>query len=210
MPTIVPKRIHFSVHIRDDVPHNAVVSCWRSHLDQFYIYKIFFTRSVRVFHLIGIKSLFLSFDYSLYTNFLHASHCQATLLAIREVHKKLVPGIHESYARSMMSAALGAAGLKDGGCLTLFGGTFSFPVSIICIALVYQWVCNLDHFLSLLAGSFPLQILSFLLSDHTARFYFDRLHLTHSPLFSTGELGCSILSLNKTNIDFVHRDHMLS
>ncbi len=55
----------------------------------------------------------------------------------------------------MMSAALGAAGLKDGGCLTLFGGTFSFLVSIICIALVYQWVCNLDHFLSLLAGSFP-------------------------------------------------------
>ncbi|KJA18571.1 hypothetical protein HYPSUDRAFT_45097 [Hypholoma sublateritium FD-334 SS-4] len=52
---------------------------------------------------------------------------EATLLAIREVHKKLVPGIHESYARNMMSAALGAAGLKDGGCLTLFGENAALP-----------------------------------------------------------------------------------
>ena len=50
------------------------------------------------------------------------SHCQATLLAIRDVHKKLYPGIRESQARTMMASALGAAGLKDGGCLTLFGG----------------------------------------------------------------------------------------
>jgi hypothetical protein len=50
------------------------------------------------------------------------SHCQATLLAIRDVHKKLYPGIRESQARTMMALALGAAGLKDGGCLTLFGG----------------------------------------------------------------------------------------
>ncbi|KAF9483828.1 Creatinase/aminopeptidase [Pholiota conissans] len=52
---------------------------------------------------------------------------EVTLLAIRDVHKKLVPGIHESYARSMMSTALGAAGLKDGGCLTLFGENAALP-----------------------------------------------------------------------------------
>ncbi|KAF8905970.1 Creatinase/aminopeptidase [Gymnopilus junonius] len=46
---------------------------------------------------------------------------EATLLAIRDVHKKLYPGIRESQARNMMASALGAAGLKDGGCLTLFG-----------------------------------------------------------------------------------------
>lgn len=31
-------------------------------------------------------------------------------------------GMQESEARGMMSAALTAVGLKDGGCLTLFGG----------------------------------------------------------------------------------------
>lgn len=50
---------------------------------------------------------------------------QATLLAIREIHQKLYPGIEESKARSMMATALGAAGLKDGGCLTLFGGALT-------------------------------------------------------------------------------------
>ncbi|KDR81467.1 hypothetical protein GALMADRAFT_239417 [Galerina marginata CBS 339.88] len=52
---------------------------------------------------------------------------EATLLAIREVHTKMYPGIRESQARSMMSAALGAAGLKDGGCLTLFGENAALP-----------------------------------------------------------------------------------
>jgi hypothetical protein len=52
------------------------------------------------------------------------SHCQATLLAIREVHKNLAPGIQESHARNMMATALRAAGLRDGGCLTLFGGEY--------------------------------------------------------------------------------------
>lgn len=52
------------------------------------------------------------------------SHCQATLLAIREVHKNLAPGIQESHARNMMAMALRAAGLRDGGCLTLFGGMY--------------------------------------------------------------------------------------
>jgi hypothetical protein len=50
---------------------------------------------------------------------------QATLLAIREVHKKLYLGIRESEAQRMMAAALSAAGFQDGGCLTLFGGMFS-------------------------------------------------------------------------------------
>ncbi|PPQ99115.1 hypothetical protein CVT26_014365 [Gymnopilus dilepis] len=52
---------------------------------------------------------------------------EATLLAIREVHKGLYPGIRESQARSMMASALGAAGLKDGGCLTLFGENAALP-----------------------------------------------------------------------------------
>uniref|UniRef100_A0A8H7Y5C0 Peptidase M24 domain-containing protein n=1 Tax=Psilocybe cubensis TaxID=181762 RepID=A0A8H7Y5C0_PSICU len=52
---------------------------------------------------------------------------EATLLAIREVHKNLYPGIRESQARSMMATALGAAGLKDGGCLTLFGENAALP-----------------------------------------------------------------------------------
>jgi hypothetical protein len=49
---------------------------------------------------------------------------QATLLAIREVHKKLYFGIRESEAQRMMAAALSAAGFQDGGCLTLYGGMF--------------------------------------------------------------------------------------
>jgi len=49
------------------------------------------------------------------------SHRQATLVAIRDLHEDLYPGIRESQARTMMTVALGAAGLKDGGCLALFG-----------------------------------------------------------------------------------------
>jgi hypothetical protein len=53
---------------------------------------------------------------------------QATLLAIREVHKKLYLGVRESEVQRMMAAALSAAGFQDGECLTLFGG-MSVPVS---------------------------------------------------------------------------------
>jgi Xaa-Pro aminopeptidase len=49
---------------------------------------------------------------------------QATLLAMREVHKKLYFGIRESEAQRMMAEALSAAGFQEGGCLTLFGGMF--------------------------------------------------------------------------------------
>ncbi|KAG6820569.1 hypothetical protein H0H93_015089 [Arthromyces matolae] len=46
---------------------------------------------------------------------------QATLHAIRAVHKHLYVGIRESEARSFMATALASVGLKNGGCLTLFG-----------------------------------------------------------------------------------------
>lgn len=49
---------------------------------------------------------------------------QATLLAIRDVHKLLNVGVRESEAGAMMASAFSAAGLKNGGCLTLFGGKF--------------------------------------------------------------------------------------
>ncbi|KAF9532322.1 Creatinase/aminopeptidase [Crepidotus variabilis] len=52
---------------------------------------------------------------------------EATLLAIREVYHHLYFGIRESQARSMMTTALSAAGLKDGGCLTLFGENAALP-----------------------------------------------------------------------------------
>lgn len=47
---------------------------------------------------------------------------QATLLAIRQVHRKLYLRIRESEAQHMMAVALSEAGLQDGECLTLFGG----------------------------------------------------------------------------------------
>ncbi|KAF8797887.1 Creatinase/aminopeptidase [Phlegmacium glaucopus] len=52
---------------------------------------------------------------------------EATLLAIREVHKKLYLGIRESEAQRMMTAALSSAGLQDGECLTLFGDNAALP-----------------------------------------------------------------------------------
>ncbi|KAF8078097.1 Creatinase/aminopeptidase [Lyophyllum atratum] len=52
---------------------------------------------------------------------------EATLLTIRAVHKKLYIGIRESEARTMMAYALSTAGLKDGGCLTLFGENAALP-----------------------------------------------------------------------------------
>ncbi|KAJ7090277.1 peptidase M24, structural domain-containing protein, partial [Mycena belliarum] len=50
---------------------------------------------------------------------------EATVLSIRAVHKKMHFGMHESKARAMIKATLASAGLKDGGCLTLFGGESS-------------------------------------------------------------------------------------
>ncbi|KAF5372836.1 hypothetical protein D9758_001656 [Tetrapyrgos nigripes] len=52
---------------------------------------------------------------------------ETTLLSIREVHKHLYIGIRESEARKMMASALTAAGLTDGGCLTLFGENAALP-----------------------------------------------------------------------------------
>ncbi|KAF5386856.1 hypothetical protein D9615_001644 [Tricholomella constricta] len=52
---------------------------------------------------------------------------EATVLAIRAVHKKLHVGIRESEARAMLARALSAVGLKDGGCLTLFGENAALP-----------------------------------------------------------------------------------
>jgi Xaa-Pro aminopeptidase len=52
---------------------------------------------------------------------------EATLLAMREVHKKLYFGIRESEAQRMMAEALSAAGFQDGGCLTLFGDNAALP-----------------------------------------------------------------------------------
>ncbi|PFH50072.1 hypothetical protein AMATHDRAFT_4319 [Amanita thiersii Skay4041] len=52
---------------------------------------------------------------------------EATLLAIRRVHRDLYLGIQESQARAMMSAALSGFGLKDGHCLVLFGINAALP-----------------------------------------------------------------------------------
>jgi len=59
------------------------------------------------------------------------------------VHKKLYPGIRESQARAMMTFALGAAGLKDGGCLTLFGGVFLY-----CFRYVDDYPYESDSYLT--------------------------------------------------------------
>ncbi|PBK87477.1 Creatinase/aminopeptidase [Armillaria gallica] len=47
---------------------------------------------------------------------------EATLLAIRHTHKQMHVGIRESEVQQLVARALADAGLKDGGCLTLFGG----------------------------------------------------------------------------------------
>lgn len=47
---------------------------------------------------------------------------EATVLAIRETREKMYIGIRESETSALMAAAFKAAGLKDGGCLALFGG----------------------------------------------------------------------------------------
>ncbi|KAK0443002.1 peptidase M24, structural domain-containing protein [Armillaria borealis] len=52
---------------------------------------------------------------------------QATLLAIRHTHKQMHVGIRESDARQLIARALADAGLKDGGCLTLFGENVALP-----------------------------------------------------------------------------------
>ncbi|KAJ3982700.1 Creatinase/aminopeptidase [Lentinula detonsa] len=52
---------------------------------------------------------------------------EATLLAIRAVHKKMNLGMKESEVSKMLSIALQAAGLDNGGCLTLFGENAALP-----------------------------------------------------------------------------------
>ncbi|KAK0185836.1 peptidase M24, structural domain-containing protein [Armillaria mellea] len=52
---------------------------------------------------------------------------EATLLAIRHTHKQMRIGIRESEARQLVARALADAGLKDGGCLTLFGENAALP-----------------------------------------------------------------------------------
>ncbi|KAL1669318.1 peptidase M24, structural domain-containing protein [Schizophyllum commune] len=52
---------------------------------------------------------------------------EATLLALRATHKRLYAGIRESQARAIVADALTAIGLKDGGCLTLFGDNAALP-----------------------------------------------------------------------------------
>ncbi|TFK29794.1 peptidase M24 [Coprinopsis marcescibilis] len=46
---------------------------------------------------------------------------EATVLAIRMVHKNVRFGMRESQVRGMLASALSEVGLKNGGCLTLFG-----------------------------------------------------------------------------------------
>ncbi|RXW24913.1 hypothetical protein EST38_g976 [Candolleomyces aberdarensis] len=52
---------------------------------------------------------------------------EATVLAIRNVHRQLSAGMHESQVRSMLASSLRRTGLKDGGCLTLFGSNAALP-----------------------------------------------------------------------------------
>ncbi|KAJ3821175.1 peptidase M24, structural domain-containing protein [Lentinula raphanica] len=52
---------------------------------------------------------------------------EATLLAIRAVHKRMYIGMKESVASGMMSMALQTAGLEGGSCLTLFGENAALP-----------------------------------------------------------------------------------
>ena len=61
-------------------------------------------------------------DLPLYLSSFSHHNPQATLLSIRDVHQRMYIGMHESEARSMMISALAAGGLRDGDCLTLFGG----------------------------------------------------------------------------------------
>ncbi|KAK1228892.1 hypothetical protein PQX77_008050 [Marasmius sp. AFHP31] len=52
---------------------------------------------------------------------------EATLLALREVHKQMRIGMRESEARDMIASALTAIGLEEGSCLTLFGEDAALP-----------------------------------------------------------------------------------
>ncbi|KAK0434058.1 peptidase M24, structural domain-containing protein [Desarmillaria tabescens] len=52
---------------------------------------------------------------------------EAILLAIRQTHKQMHIGMRESDARNLIARALADAGLKEGGCLTLFGENVALP-----------------------------------------------------------------------------------
>ncbi len=71
----------------------------------------------------GVVEIYQRGVYASITNTGILIHPQATLLAIRHTHKQMHIGIHESDARQLVARALADTGLKDGGCLTLFGAT---------------------------------------------------------------------------------------
>lgn len=52
---------------------------------------------------------------------------QLTVEAIRATRKKMFMGMTEREASTKIAALLASAGLQNGGCLTLFGGTSIFP-----------------------------------------------------------------------------------
>ncbi|EAU88339.2 peptidase M24 [Coprinopsis cinerea okayama7 len=62
---------------------------------------------------------------------------EATVLAIRDVHRRVQFGMRESQVRSMMAQALAEVGLKNGGCLVLFG--LAFPGSHIPARHLELW-----------------------------------------------------------------------
>ncbi|KAF5358504.1 hypothetical protein D9756_001695 [Leucocoprinus leucothites] len=104
---------------------------------------IFIDNSARHFHYDGFKGALAGIDISVSSapfqvNQLreHKSNAEieimkcaseATLLAIRHVHKQMRLGMRESEARNMMSVALSQIGLSQGGCLTLFGENAALP-----------------------------------------------------------------------------------
>ncbi|PPR08111.1 hypothetical protein CVT24_010572 [Panaeolus cyanescens] len=91
---------------------------------------------------------------------------EATLLSIRHVHKRLYAGIQESQARKMIADSLQQAGLKEGGCLTLFGENAALPhgsgtdrilkpeefVLFDCTASLHGYYSDVTRTLALLSG----------------------------------------------------------
>ncbi|KAJ7582622.1 peptidase M24, structural domain-containing protein [Mycena floridula] len=108
---------------------------------------------------------------------------EATLLAIRDVHKRMFIGMRESEARSMMSEALTEAGLKDGGCLTLFGENAALPhgsgsdrvlgrtdfALFDCTASLHNYQSDVTRTVALPSSDIPLDHLKIWHSVHSAQ-----------------------------------------
>lgn len=108
---------------------------------------------------------------------------EATLLAIREVHKSLHVGIRESQARDMMAASLSAAGLKSGGCLTLFGENAALPhgsgtdrtlsenefALFDCTASLHGYFSDVTRTIALPSSNIPDEYLEIWYHVHTAQ-----------------------------------------